>query len=247
MAGGNIEISSNLNLWRNEMNFLRGILFTLLLLGFQVNALGAINGSPFEPHDDKRFDAIETLADGSGDSGGIQLSSGNIIVGDASGNANSVAMSGDATISNAGVVALAAGVVTEADLLAQSADGLHAKRVARATLDCGVSSCTVGALGLGVTLPANALLQRSFFYTVTQFVDGGAGTVALSCEDANNIFSAADITAITGGTVTDGVQDGTAATITGSIAAACEITATIAVAEQTSGKLILFVEYMVVE
>ena len=44
-----------------------------------------------------------------------------------------------------------------------------------------------------------------------------------------------------------GVQDDAIGNFTGGIAATCELTATVAVADQTAGKLVLFVEYIVVE
>lgn len=142
---------------------------------------------------------------------------------------------------------LAAGAITEADTFAQSADGLHLKRIVRVTYDVAVDLGTIAAHTLGVSLPANALIQRSWIYVVTQFVDGGSGTVAFHCEDANNIKTATDITGTADGGIIEGAQVGTTATMTGSIAATCEITATVATAEQTAGKAILFVEYVVVE
>ena len=130
-------------------------------------------------------------------------------------------------------------------------DGSMQKRIVRATYDVAVDLGTIAAHGLGVSLPANAIIVRSWFYTVTQFVDAGAGTVALSCETANNIFSAADITGNADGVKVDGIQqafatfDGTGAA--GVLGAACELTATVATAAQTAGKLNLFVEYVVAE
>jgi hypothetical protein len=174
--------------------------------------------------------------------GVMDLDSGKVMVGDSSGKAQAVSVSGDVTMSNAGVVLMGDA----------SVDGLMRKRVARATYDVAVDGGTAGAYGLGVSLPANAIITRSWFYTVTQFVDGGAGTVALHCETANNIFSAADITGNADGTLVDGIQDGTFANFDGTGAAgvlgsACELTATVATAEQTAGKLVLFVEYVVAE
>lgn len=130
-------------------------------------------------------------------------------------------------------------------------DGTMQKRIARATYDVAVDGGTTAAHLLGVKIPANAIMVRSWFYTVTQFVDAGAGTVALHCETANNIFSAADITGNAAGVKVDGVQqafatfDGTGAA--GVLGAECELTATVATAAQTAGKLVLFVEYMVAE
>jgi len=130
-------------------------------------------------------------------------------------------------------------------------DGSMQKRIARASYDVAVDGGTAAAHLLGVKIPANSIIVRSWFYTVTQFVDGGAGTVALHCETANNIFSAADITGNADGVLVDGIQqafatfDGTGAA--GILGAECELTATVATAAQTAGKLVLFVEYMVAE
>ena len=132
-------------------------------------------------------------------------------------------------------------------MVTPSVDGNSSGRIARVTYDVAVDTGTIGAHLLGLSLPANSIITRSWFYTVTQFVDAGAGTVAISCEDANNIYSAADITGIAGGAFTSGVQDDAIGNFTGSIAASCEVTATVATAAQSAGKLILFIEYTVVE
>lgn len=225
------------------------IIFILIFM-IPIICFSAIKGVPFLIEEDARFNSIETLSD----TDGIKVPSGEIIVGDASGNANAVAMSGDITVSNAGVTtigaikvtnAMLAGSITEAKILVQTADGLHLKRVARATLDCGASSCVAGDVALGVSLPAKALVTQVYFQTIVQFVDGGAGTVALECEDSANLFVAADITGLTVGTTTSGVPIGTAGTMVSGIAATCVLTAVIAVAEQTAGVLNLFVEYVV--
>lgn len=118
-------------------------------------------------------------------------------------------------------------------------------RFAKAIYDVDTDGGTIAAHGLGVYLPAHAIIKQAWFYTDTQFVDGGSGTVALHCEDANNIYSAADVTGITAGTTTSGVSTGTAATMKDAIAADCEITATVAGAAQTAGKMTIFVEYVV--
>jgi hypothetical protein len=132
--------------------------------------------------------------------------------------------------------------------LVPTAEGLNASRVARVTYDVAVDLGTVAPHALGVTLPAKAIIVRTWFYIVTQFTDAGAGTVAIHCEDANNLYTATDITGMSVGATTAGAIDGGAeSTFLGSIAAACEITATVATEAQTAGKLIFFVEYFVAE
>jgi len=124
-------------------------------------------------------------------------------------------------------------------------EGHFQVRVAKAIYDVGTDGGTIAARGLGVFLPAKALIKQAWFYTDAQFVDAGSGTVALHCEDAGNIFAAADITGNAVATIVSGVQTGTAANMSKAIAATCEITATVAGAAQTAGKLTLWVEYVV--
>jgi hypothetical protein len=136
---------------------------------------------------------------------------------------------------------------TSASAAAYAADGLGQKRVARATYNVATNLGTIGSHLLGVSLPAKAMITQAYFYVVTQFVDAGAGTVALTCEDAGNIFAAQDVTGIAAGGKATGTPTGSAANMVAAIGAACELTATVATAAQTAGKMIIFVEYVIVE
>ncbi len=182
---------------------------------------------------DSSISAIEALADGK------------ILVGNGSGAAAEVTMSGDATLSNAGALTIAAGAVEESMLAVGTADGLNAYRVARATWDYAEHGGAQTAIGLGVTLPAKSIIEHAYFYTVTQVEDGGTGTGALSCEDANNLYSAADVTGNAAGTLVEGVPDGDVANFVTNIASACELTWTIAGATASAGKLNFYVRYTV--
>jgi len=128
-----------------------------------------------------------------------------------------------------------------------ASDGRLVKRVIRATWDFDVDGGDVSAINLGEKIPANALINLAYFYTVAQVVDGGSGTGALSCEDANNLFSAADVTGNAPAVVVDGIPQNGAANMVKAIAADCDLTWTIAGAAATAGKLIFIVEYMIVE
>lgn len=155
-------------------------------------------------------------------------------------NQRAESFSGDATGSSTGVITLKS----------LAADGLLAKRTARATLNCASSGCSVGAHGLGVTLPAAAVVTQSYIYVVTQLTDTGTCTVAISCEDANNIKTATDITGSAAGAFIAGQSTGTAASMVSGIAAACEITATVAdggSCAPLTGKVIVYIDYMVAE
>jgi hypothetical protein len=105
----------------------------------------------------------------------------------------------------------------------------------------------IGAHLLQAKLPAKAVITRSYLRIDTQFVDGGTGTVALSCEDANNIKTATDITGSSAGAFIEGQSTGAASAFSSSIAAECQVTATVAGAAQTDGKLTGWVEYVVHE
>jgi len=166
-------------------------------------------------------------------------------------------LSGDATVTAAGVLTLSANSVDSAELTAgsvdeshiavQSSDGKNIVRVVRANLDCTASDCSAGTVSMVQTLPAKALIKKAWYYVEEQFVDGGAGTLAIHCEDAGNILAAADATADLVGASVDGAPDGAGANMVAGIAAECTITATIATAEQTAGILTLYVEYMLID
>lgn len=144
------------------------------------------------------------------------------------------------------------GTVAEVDLSAaggKGTDGLGVLRVARATLTCAGTSCGLGAHGLTTTLPAKAIIIRSFIYTVAQMTDTGTCTLAISCEDANNIKTATDFGGVAADTLTEGASTGASSAFTKAIAAACEITATFAdggsCVAPTVGSANIFVEYVV--
>ncbi len=136
--------------------------------------------------------------------------------------------------------------VLEALPAAQSYTGeaLVGVRMARVEYDVtGGDSGGVGAHGLGVTIPANSIITRSFLYITTQFVDAGSGTVALHCQTANNILTAQDITGSASGVIAEGGSTGASAAMK-ALTAACEVTATVGTAAQTAGKLVGFIEYV---
>lgn len=133
-----------------------------------------------------------------------------------------------------------------------SSDGEKVLKVARATYDVAVNGGATGtAYNLGVYLPKNAVLVQSWFHVVTQFA--GTGTVALSCEDANNIYTAAQLSGSAAGDIVKGRQTGGTDSMTVGISDKCALTATVGPdgggggATLTAGKLILFVKYLVAE
>lgn len=145
--------------------------------------------------------------------------------------------------------------VTEAKLYTAgggAAAGLGAKRIAKVKIDCTVSgACDVGAHGLGVTLPASSIITRSWLEIAAQFTDTGSCSVAVSCEDANNIKTATDLSGSAAAALIEGESTGAASAFKTGIAAACEITNTVATFGATTcstnaaGKANVWVEYVV--
>ncbi len=182
---------------------------------------------------------------------GKSLSSGKVMVGNSSGVSTAVTPTGDVTVSNTGVTAIGSSKVLETMLETPSGKGLYVPRVARVTWDpTGVSGDrTVAPHTSGVMIPANAIIRQVWFYTKASLVStGNNGTIAVSCNSANDIFSAADIDATTGvaGQIGTGVETGTAATML-KVTTACDVTFTVAVNAFTAGKMDWFIEYVIAE
>jgi hypothetical protein len=131
------------------------------------------------------------------------------------------------------------------------ADGLVMKGLARATFDA-TGGKAIASYGLGVILPDNAIITRSWYDVITTFTSAGAdaGTIALSIptNDVAGIVAATAISA--GGNIWDaglheGIQDGAATNMSVKTTAARELTADVAVQDLTAGKLVLFCEYVI--
>ncbi len=229
-------------------------LLLILLSSLLFTSTALAQRVPFNIETDNRFLALEQSVAGG------TLASAKLLVGSSGNVATARTVTGDVTISNTGVTAIGAdkvlttmvldGTLLEADLTAVGANGLHAHRTARATLNCAASGCSVGAHLLGVSLPAKALITRSYIYVKTQFTDTGTCTVAVSCEDANNIKTATDITGTAAAGFIEGQSTGAASAFVAGIASTCEITATIADGGScvpANGYANIFVEYQVID
>ncbi|MCW3129257.1 MAG: hypothetical protein N2V75_04050 [Methanophagales archaeon] len=128
-------------------------------------------------------------------------------------------------------------------------DGLHPKRIARVTYDYNEHGGAVGTIGLGVTLPKNALVVRGYYYQHTVFASEGSATVEFGYEGDTDAFiaqAAYNNTQYDIGSH-DGVSDGAAANFHGPLSEAKEVAITIGTAALTAGKLILFLEYVITD
>jgi len=111
----------------------------------------------------------------------------------------------------------------------------------------GSSTVNGGVHNLGGLIPKGSIITRAYVHFVTQFVGtGGASTVAISCEDSGNILAALDFVAQTPDTIVTGIPDDVLANFVKSIAADCQLTATVVGVggELTAGKANVFVEYV---
>jgi len=147
---------------------------------------------------------------------------------------------------------IASGSVTEAKLeSANSADKLLAHRIARATYDFATDGGAQGTIGLGVTLPDNAIVVRAWYEvltTLTSNTDAATISLDIPTDDPAGLLAAI---AINDGTNPwdaghhECIQDGTAANFSEKCTAARELSMTIAVEDLTDGKFILWAEYIV--
>lgn len=113
--------------------------------------------------------------------------------------------------------------------------------------DFAVDGGLVSTIATGVSLPAKAIIEKCWFRVETQLVDAGAGTIAVQCEDANNILSAADQSGVADGSFLASAVTGTAANMVDDIAASCDISFVIGGAAISAGKLRGYCRYSVHE
>ena len=126
--------------------------------------------------------------------------------------------------------------------------GLGTMNVARATYDFAVNGGAISAIGLGVTIPNNAVVIGGFYDVITTCTSAAdTGTGALSVNSANDIVTAV---AIGTGTPFDAglraiiPKSNTPETTGIKLTAAREITFTIAVQAFTAGKFEVFLHYV---
>lgn len=199
--------------------FMKGFGAALAVVLFLISGLVQASQAPFLPEVEQRFQNLEA---------GSSFTAGAIPT-----------------------AALAAGAVTEAKLEVPTSSGLYVPRVARIVWDPSSDNSvgTVASHASGITIPANAVIRQVWFFTKTSLVStSNDGTLAVKCNNNNDIFSAADIDSSSGvaGQVGAGVEVGTAATML-KVVAACNINFVVAVHPFTAGKMEWFIEYVIAE
>jgi len=125
-------------------------------------------------------------------------------------------------------------------------DGVTFHGLARATYDFaehgGVKDTDIG---LGVTLPDNAVIVKGFGDVITACVSaGGAGTIALKANTANDLLAAVDADTLSG--LIDLIPIDTVATMV-KLTDDREITVNIGTENLTAGKIVFFLQYVLSE
>lgn len=100
----------------------------------------------------------------------------------------------------------------------------------------------VGDIGLGVSLPDNAVITNVVIDVIDTLTSGGLATVAIKAQTAADLYAATAFGSITG--IKQGIPNNVVANMIKTTATR-EITATVAVAALTGGKFNVFVEYLV--
>lgn len=143
---------------------------------------------------------------------------------------------------------IADGTITATDVASSTgASSFYVKKYLQAVYDFGVSGGAAQAHVIYPSaLPAGAIVTRSMLHINTKLDSSGASTFAVSCETANNIFTATDITFAAAGTNLEGAYfSAGASTVYKTITNACNLVATIGTNALTAGKVTIFIEYYV--
>ena len=150
-----------------------------------------------------------------------------------------------------GRLAMEDGFVNDEKLDLYNEDARQAKRIARATYDQAEHGGAISTIGLGVTLPDNAIVIRSWREVITTLTSAGdlaQISITIPTDDVDGILAAI---AINDGTnpwdagLHECIQDGTVANMSEKTTAPRELSITITVEAVTVGKFILFCEYVV--
>lgn len=127
------------------------------------------------------------------------------------------------------------------------ADSVAVKHTAQATWDFAVNTGAIGTYDLGVNIPKNSIITRSYLFSVTKPTTSASGTMGFYCQATGDIIATttAAATYATAGLAFDGASTGSASTFKyiGS-ASTCDIHAVIATGAMTAGKVTAYIEYV---
>lgn len=185
--------------------------------------------------------------------GDVPLANTHILVGNASGVAADVAMSGDATISNTGVLTIAAGAVTNSKVAdSNGTSALGIRKSATVVYDFAVHGGVAGTIALtgAPTLPDNAVVWVESYDVLTtctsatdaatiklQLPTDGDLTTAIAISDGSNPWDIGVFSRIAGGLATPLTKKTTAARVPSLAVAGGE--------NLTAGKIVFQLAYWV--
>jgi hypothetical protein len=117
------------------------------------------------------------------------------------------------------------------------------KNIVKVTYDVAVNGGAVGSILLGTKIPSGAIVTRVFYQIKTAFTStGNNGTLALSLQSAGDVLAAVDADTLSG--IGSGIQDDAVANML-ALTAERELTAVVATNALLTGKVDIFVEYVV--
>ena len=139
------------------------------------------------------------------------------------------------------------GAVPPDEMPDMAVDGDHRIHIARATYSFVEHAGAISVIGLGVFLPDNAVVVRSWWEVTDAVTSGGAAQISFSIptDDVDGISAAAVLGTQGTAGYHEGIQTGTAANFSTKTAAERELSMEISVATLTAGILVLFCEYVV--
>jgi hypothetical protein len=140
------------------------------------------------------------------------------------------------------------GTITEPDIYTHNANGRNLARNWRYEFTYS-SQSSPGTFNTGNSIPANAIITKSWANIITQFQDDGSGTIAIYCEDSNNILSPTDLTGYTANQMFDLniPSNATAGSFVTNISALCAPQIVVAGANLTAGKMTIHLEYVLAD
>lgn len=119
-------------------------------------------------------------------------------------------------------------------------DGFQTQRKIRATYDFDELGGAIGDIGLGITLPKNALIKKGWIDVITDPTSAGAATLGLKLKTSEDVLANTAKASFTG--FLDCIQDG-AATNMIKLDADYELTLEVGIAALDAGKFHVFLEY----
>ena len=116
-------------------------------------------------------------------------------------------------------------------------------------MNCTLNNLTL-VLNMVASLPANAVIVRSWLDVVTTFDSAaGLGQLAVQCGGSQNILAARTMEELNADALglLDGVSSGGASTTFRKVGGACNVEGLVTIEPFSAGKAVIYIEYVVTE